>query len=568
MGDTILTVDNLRIVSDAGVPIVQNVSFSVARGEVLALIGASGSGKTTLALSALGHLRPGLHLQEGRVTLAGIDLLAAPRRQLNGLRGRKVAYVAQSAAAAFNPRIRLMNQVTEAARIHRTQWASSAQQRALALFQSLSLPDPERVSRRFPHEVSGGQLQRFMIAMGLQEEPLLLVCDEPTSALDVTTQVEVMRLLKRAIHDNNTAALFVSHDLAVVAQIATRIIVLRSGHVVETGTTEEILNRPQADYTKELIAACRHLSVKAAGKGSTQGQITHLPAASPLLEVSRLTAGYGRLDNGQPVATTLRDVSLRVGRGEIVAVIGESGSGKTTLARVIAGLHEPASGTVMLQGKSLAGADRSRSLDERRLVQLVFQTADTALNPKQKIRQILGRTLKFFHGTRRQAAEARMIELLNMVQLPATYLDRLPSELSGGEKQRVNLARALAANPEVLICDEITSALDTIVARSIIALIERLRSELGLAIIFISHDLATVASIADRVTVLRQGRVVESGSAATVLAAPADPYTKLLIASVPELRPGWLEEAVAARQQLELAPPGQVAREDRASLMS
>ncbi|WP_137389455.1 ABC transporter ATP-binding protein [Rhodoligotrophos defluvii] len=567
MGDTILTIENLSVASDAGTAVVQDVSLTVDRGEVLALIGASGSGKTTLALAALGHLRPGLHVQQGRVALAGVDVLAAARRALNGLRGRKVAYVAQSAAAAFNPRIRLMDQVTEAARIHRTQPAALARERALQLFRSLSLPEPEQVSRRFPYQVSGGQLQRFMIAMGLQEEPLLLVCDEPTSALDVTTQVEVMRLLKRAIHDNHTAALFVSHDLAVVAQIATRIVVLRGGRVVEMGTTDDILNRPQADYTRELIAACRHLSVKSAGKGSAPGQITRLPAAGPLLQVERLVAGYGRLANGIPAVTTLRDVSLKVGRGEILAVIGESGSGKTTLARVIAGLHIPAAGRVTLQGKALAGADRKRTLEERRRIQLVFQMADTALNPKQRIRRILGRTLKFFHGTKGQAAEERMTDLLQMVQLPVGYLDRLPSELSGGEKQRVNLARALAANPDVLICDEITSALDTIVARSIITLIERLRSELGLAIIFISHDLATVASIADRVVVLRKGAQVESGATATVLAAPADPYTRLLVASVPELRPGWLEEAVAAREELERSAAVQ-GREDRASLSS
>ncbi|MFA6964343.1 ABC transporter ATP-binding protein [Bosea sp. (in: a-proteobacteria)] len=263
-----------------------------------------------------------------------------------------------------------------------------------------------------------------------------------------------------------------------------------------------------------------------------------------------LNAGYGKVAGGVPQIPTLHGVDLQVGKGEIVAVIGESGSGKTTLARVIAGLHAPASGTVTLNGETLAGLDAQRTAAQRRLVQLAVQMADTALNPKHRLRRILGRVLFFFHGLNGAAAESRMRELLAMVSLPAHYLDRYPTEISGGEKQRVNLARALAAEPEILICDEITSALDTIVAGQIVALVKRLRDELGLTIIFISHDLATVASIADRVTVLRHGRVVEAGESAAVLSAPTDPYTRLLVASVPELRQGWLEDAAAMRAAL------------------
>jgi len=556
MSTNILTVDGLRIATTTGMPVLDGISLRVCRGEVLALIGASGSGKTTLALAALGHLRPGLRATGGSVRLDGVEMLTAPQPVLNRMRGRVASYIAQSAAAAFNPRMRLGDQVVESALLHRSQSAVQARARAQDLFGYLSLPNPDRIGTRFPYQVSGGQLQRFMIAMGLQEEPLLMVCDEPTSALDVTTQVEVMRLLKQAILDNDTAALFVSHDLAVVAQIATRIAVMRAGEIVEIGDTEQIINAPREDYTRELIAACQHLSL-----GALAQRPARLPAsADATLSVKGVVAGYGKVSNGKPSIATLHGVDLEVRKREIVAVIGESGSGKTTLARVIAGLHAPASGTVTMSGETLTGLDAQRTAAQRRRVQLAVQMADTALNPKHRLRRILGRVLAFFHGIKGAAAEARMLELLAMVSLPPHYLDRYPTEISGGEKQRVNLARALAAEPEILICDEITSALDTIVAAQIIALVKRLRDELGLTIIFISHDLATVASIADRVTVLRHGRVVEAGESAEVLSAPKDPYTRLLVASVPELRQGWLEDAAAMRAtlatELETSRPG------------
>ncbi|MDX3809049.1 MAG: ABC transporter ATP-binding protein, partial [Bosea sp. (in: a-proteobacteria)] len=548
MNEALLSIDGLTISTTAGKPVLQGVSLQVARGEVLALIGASGSGKTTLALSALGHLRPGLMHAGGDVRLTGIDMLRAAPKTLSAMRGRSAAYIAQSAAAAFNPRIRLADQVVESALLHRSQTEKAARARALDLFRYLSLPAPDHIGTRFPYQVSGGQLQRFMIAMGMQEEPDLLVCDEPTSALDVTTQVEVMRLLKRVIADNSTSALFVSHDLAVVAQIATRIAVMRAGRIVEIGPTEQIINAPRESYTRELIAACAHLSLAALAKKPNGTRAKD--AQPPVIAARDIVAGYGPVVDGRPQVPTLHGVDLAAGKGEIVAVIGESGSGKTTLARVIAGLHAPASGSLTLAGQPLAGRDEARSAPDRRRIQLVMQMADTALNPKHRLRLILGRVLAFFHGLKGKAAEDRMVELLGLVSLPAEYLDRFPTQLSGGEKQRVNLARALAANPQVLICDEITSALDTIIAGQIIDLVKRLRDELGLTIIFISHDLATVASIADRVTVLRRGRVVEAGESEAVLSAPQDPYTRVLVASVPELRQGWLEEAAATRERL------------------
>jgi peptide/nickel transport system ATP-binding protein len=530
----------------SGKPIINGVSLTVHPRQVVALIGASGSGKTTLALTALGHLRPGLVLTRGMVTLAGTEVLSAAPPVLRHLRGRAVAYIAQSAAAAFNPRILLNRQVTEPSRAHASRSKAEALATAHRSYGLLGLPQVDSIGDRYPHEVSGGQLQRFMIAMGLQEKPQLLVCDEPTSALDVTTQVGVLRALKKGIQDTGSAALFVSHDLAVVAQIADFIAVLRRGTLVEFGATAQILAAPTQLYTRELLQACRHMA--AVPHPVAQAR----PKREPLLQVQSLSAGFGGTAKGVPPALmVLHEVDLTVRHGEVSAVIGESGSGKSTLASVIAGLHPASTGLVRLGGQTLQPAIHDRSLRDRQRVQLVLQSAETALNQKHTVGQILGRVLTFFNTVPKHKRDARIAELLELVQLPPEYASRRVGRMSGGEKQRVNLARALAAEPELLICDEITSALDTIVASAIISLIESLRDKLGLAIVFISHDLATVASLADYVTVLRRGRVVEQGGTHAVLAAPQDPYTQLLIASVPELRVGWLEETVVRRPDIE-----------------
>lgn len=520
-----------------GRPVVNGISLQVARGEVLALIGESGSGKTTLALTALGRVRPGLAIRHGAVRLDDRDMLTASSRELRRLRGSKVAYIAQSAAMSFNQRMRLDRQVTEPARMHDAMPSVQALRQAHKLYRKLGLPSPETIGSRYPHQVSGGQLQRFMIAMGLLLNPNLVVCDEPTSALDVTTQVDVLRALKAGIRENDTAALFVSHDLAVVAQVADRIAVLKKGELVECGTTAEILHDPKADYTRELIAACRRWPAadKPARVQACDGDLH--------LEASGIVAGYGAGSAGQPAIRILDEVSLKVKRGQVVAVIGESGSGKSTLARVVAGLLPQSAGTVRLAGADLPRGVSRRSRDQLRRVQMVFQSADTALNAKHTVGHILDRVLRFFGDVAPSRRQARVAELLEMVRLPAEYARRRPSQLSGGEKQRVNLARALAAGPEVLLCDEITSALDTVVAASIVALIEDLRDRLNLAIVFISHDMATVASLADQVVVLKQGTVVETGDTFEVLSTPSSAYTRLLLRSVPELRIGWLEDA-------------------------
>jgi peptide/nickel transport system ATP-binding protein len=550
--DIVLAIDRLVVGPRAGgAPVVDGVSLTVRKGEVLALIGESGSGKTTLALASLGHVRPGLAVRGGRIALGATELLHADEDMLRDLRGRRVTYVAQSAAASFNPSLRLDFQVTEPSRVHRLRSLAEALTSARRLYRRLDLADPDHIGSRFPHEVSGGQLQRFMVAMGLIEGPALVVCDEPTSSLDVTTQVEVLQALKAVIRDDDTAALFVSHDLAVVAQIADRIIVLRHGRLIEQGTTTEILNAPREPYTKELVAACRRWDKKALLR---QARTVIASPGPPILEAAGIVAGFGRRDRrtGLPAVVAVNGVDLSVGARQVVAAIGESGSGKSTLAQVIAGLHLPERGEIRLAGKVLAPAVADRSLEERRRVQVVFQMADTALNPRHSVGRILRRVLAFFGTVPRARREGRVVELLDMVRLRPDYAKRRPSELSGGEKQRVNLARALAAEPDILICDEITSALDTVVAAAIVRLVEDLRDRLGLAVVFISHDLATVASLADEVVVMRHGAVVERGPAAEILTQPMHAYTRLLVASVPELRVGWLEEA--ARRRALLAP--------------
>ena len=549
--DTLLSVENLRVEARIGpgrfAPIVRDVSFSVARGEVLALIGESGSGKTTIALSALGYARPGCRIAGGRVVLEGTDVLELDRESLRMLRGMRISYLAQSAAATFNPAITIGEQVTESAVLHGAMDQKRADARAVELYRRLELPDPENLGRRYPHQVSGGQLQRLMAAMALCSGPQLMVLDEPTTALDVTTQIEVLGAFKDIIRDQDTAAIYVTHDLAVVAQIADRILVLRGGEIMEMGDTAQIVSRPQHEYTRRLMAAIRPppaLGDEYARDAREQG------ARMPVMEVQDVTAGYGRVRDGKPAVTVLRNVDTRMARQSVLGVIGESGCGKSTLARVVAGLLPAAAGRVLLDDHPLAGRLEDRSLEQLRKVQIVFQSADVALNPRQKIGDILGRPLELYHDVSGEARKKRVAELLAMVELPASFASRYPEELSGGQKQRVNLARALAADPEVILADEVTSALDTIVGAAVIELLKGLRERLGVSYMFISHDLSTVASFADRIMVLYAGRVVEEGATRNILGLPSHPYTQLLLSSVPEARQGWLEEIMSSRAAL------------------
>ena len=546
--EKLFEVEDLRISAydDDGkeIEIVRGVSFDIHKGEVVALIGESGSGKTTISLATLAYTKPGLFFTGGECRLFGKDVLTMPPLEQRDLRGGNVAYLAQSAAATFNPAITINEQVTEAAVLHGRLTQEQANARAIELYHALELPDADRIGYRYPHQVSGGQLQRLMAAMALCSKPDLMVLDEPTTALDVTTQIEVLKAFKKVINEQNSAAIYVTHDLAVVAQVADHIVVLYRGEIMEQGSADQIINNPTHAYTRRLMEAVRPKPESGMGEvvsGDHDRVIDNI-------EVKDMTAGYGGIVNGEPVIPILKDINVRVRNGHVVGVIGESGCGKSTLARVMAGMLPPARGDIILDGKKLAGDLRDRKLEELQKVQFVFQMADTALNPKQLIGNIIGRPLEFYHGLTGRKKHAKVAEILEMVELPAAFANRYPMELSGGQKQRINLARSLAANPEVMLCDEVTSALDSIVGANVIKLLTNLRNKTGVSFVFISHDLSTVASFADEIVVLYAGRVVEQGPTDEVLEPPFHPYTRLLISSVPELRIGWLEDTMKKRE--------------------
>jgi peptide/nickel transport system ATP-binding protein len=537
----VVVVDKLTVVAGSAT-LVDALSFTINPGEVLALIGESGSGKTTTALALMGHARRGCRISGGSVRIGDIDVLALEPRQMRALRGRTVSYIAQSAAASFDPSRSILDQVVESAVIHGTLPRGEAELKAIALFRELALPEPESIGQRYPHQVSGGQLQRLMAAMALITDPDVVILDEPTTALDVTTQVEVLRAFRRVVRERQVTAVYVSHDLAVVAQMADHILVLRDGRMREVGTTERLLAAPQNEYTQSLLAAARP-APRAGGAAGAGAEV--------LLRVRGLSAGYGaRGPGGKPAITILEDIDLELKRGQAIGVIGESGSGKTTLARCVAGLLPPSTGTMEFDGRTLPPALRQRSRDDLRRIQIVFQSADTALNPSQTVERILARPLQFYRGLKGEPLRRRIDELLDLVKLPRTLAERLPGGLSGGQKQRVNLARALAADPDLILCDEVTSALDTVVGAAVLDLIAELRRELGVSYLFISHDLHTVRAVCDEIVVMRHGRKLAQVARADYDRGPHHPYYEELARAVPELRRGWLDELDRARPAL------------------
>jgi len=545
----LLRVSNLRVdaVSEQGrVPIVKDVSFSVNKGEVVALIGESGSGKTTIALATLGYARSGCRISGGEIDLDGVDVLSLNRKSLRRLRGRRISYLAQSASAAFNPALSIGEQVTEAAILHGVLSSADARRRAVELYKRLDLPGAERLGNRFPHQVSGGQLQRLMAARAMCSDPELLLLDEPTTALDVTTQIDVLAAFNDLIREQGTAAIYVTHDLALVAQIADRVVVLSNGEIRETGTVDQILNSPTDDYTKKLMAAIPQPPTRNSALPQTV-TTTGANVEEPLMAVRGINAGYGRDSHGNPAVMVLHDVSADVAAGSVVGVIGESGCGKSTLARVIAGLLPAHNGRILLAGDPLPYRVEDRDRKAIKAIQIAFQMADVALNPRHRIREILGRPVTLFLKLQGEERDRRILELLDMVGLPRSMINRYPGELSGGQKQRVNLARCLAAEPRLLLCDEVTSSLDTIVADSVIELLKHLGGKLALSYIFISHDLSRIATLADHVVVLYAGHVVETGATRDILAPPFHPYTNLLLSSIPELRRGWLDDVMKTR---------------------
>ena len=513
--------------------IVKGIDLTLRRGEVLGLIGESGAGKSTIGLAAMGYARPGCRISAGVVLFNGTDILKASEAERRQLWGSRIAYVAQSAAASFNPAHKLLDQCVEASLGHQIAAEDDAKRNAVDLFRRLRLPEPEQFGFRYPHQVSGGQLQRAMTAMAMSCRPDLIIFDEPTTALDVTTQIEVLAAIKDIVRQFNTAAIYISHDLAVVAQMADRVMVLRYGELVEEAPTRAMLSAPQKAYTKSLWA------VRSLRKEEETGD-------EILLDVQGVDASYGTLK-------VLHDINVKVPRGRTVAVVGESGSGKSTLARVITGLLPPRAGTIRFDGKPLPPRLKDRDKSLLRRIQMIYQMPDTALNPRRRVRDILGRPLKYHLGLSGAAREKRTLELLRMIELDERFLDRLPNELSGGQKQRICIARALAIDPELIICDEVTSALDQLVAEEILKLLLRLQKELNVSYLYITHDLATVKAIADEIVVMYQGRVVESGAKSQVLAPPHHEYTELLLSSVPEMDPDWLDGILKKRENASLS---------------
>ncbi len=584
-GDTVvLTLSGLRVETPTGDPIVEDVSLDLRRGEILGLVGESGCGKTTTALSLFGYAQGGARITEGEFTLGGerLDTWDAMR----AARGRLISYLPQSSGTALNPSLRVSAAIGDMLREHRGRIEAGAREAVLA---KVGLPDDAEFQRRFPHQLSGGQQQRVCTAIAIVGEPPMVVLDEPTTGLDVVTQARVLEELLRLRDEEGVAMLYVTHDLAVVAQIADRIAVMYAGRIVEQGPARSVLTKPRHPYTRGLLASIPdHASPRRlepmSGVVAGVGERPHgcafaprcplrrphcveaMPALEPVaaghdvrcfewqrtpelraeheqlaarmegreavLEVVQLRAEYrGR---GSAVVAA-EDVSFTVARGECVALVGESGSGKTTIARTIAGLHPVAAGAIRLSGDELAPLARRRSVEQRRRVQIVFQNPGEALNPRHTVRSTIARPLQVLQGLSRRAADAEVTRLLDQVRLPQRIADRYPLELSGGERQRVGIARALAPRPELIVCDEITSALDVSVQAAVLKLLADLREELGLSLLFITHDLGVVATIADRVLVLEQGLICEEGTVAAVLTSPSHPYTQRLLASAPSL---------------------------------
>lgn len=498
--------------------VVHGVDLALQPGQVLALVGESGSGKSVLANSLLGLLPTNAEVS-GSIRLDGVELLGASADKLRAVRGGRIGSIFQEPMRAFNPLFTIGQQIREAIAVHLQHEATTA--RVIELLISTGLPEPERIARSFPHQLSGGQLQRAMIAMAVSCRPVALIADEPTTALDVTVQAEILDLLRQTSAESGAAVLLITHDMGVVADLADDVAVMRQGELVEKAPVETLFSDPQHEYTKMLLSAVPRLGAARRPHRAKQPR-----ASSTVVEISNLSVHYGQKDQ----APALDRVSLKIGMGEVLGLVGESGSGKSTLGKVITGLAQPSSGQVFFDGQPL---NRRTLKSVRRELGIVFQDPASSLNPQHLLATSIAEPLQLHSKLNRAERSKRVAEILESVQLPASMANRYPHELSGGQRQRAALARALVLSPRLLIADEPTSALDVSVQARIIELLQELQQSHQFACLFISHDLAVVEQLADRVAVLRRGSLVEVGQTSEVLTQPREEYTQLLLASVP-----------------------------------
>ncbi|MCA3584221.1 MAG: ABC transporter ATP-binding protein [Methylocystis sp.] len=624
-GDVLIEVQNLSIGftgrSGKLLPVLRNIDLGVRRGETVGIVGESGSGKSTLALAMMGYLKHGLRVISGQSVFDGRDLLTMPSRELQRIRGGKIALIPQNSGQSLSPNLRVGAQLTEALALHGKLAPSAFSARVIQLLQQVRLPDPEVIASRYPHELSGGQQQRVAIAMALAGEPEALLLDEPTTGLDVTTQAHILELLSDIAVRFDKAMIYVSHDLGAIARVCSRVVVMYAGEIVLDGDATTVLTNPGHPYARGLLASiprrgnpdlpmalegrppppggagpgcsfvdrcaiaeapcraerpglqpllaggrvrCRlperaeSIPTKRDGKPASAGG----SFGEPLVRLSNLAISYarqslvdqllGRKPQGVP---TVDRVNIEIRQGEVIGLVGESGSGKSTILKAVAGLVGPASGEIAYdKSGALPATVEQRRPEQLREIQLIFQNPDESLNPRHTIGQILAQPLQLYFGLSGGALRERSIAILERVRLGAHYLDRLPSQLSGGEKQRVAIARAFAAEPKLLLCDEVTSALDVSVQAAVLDLLDQLRRDNGTTYIFVAHDLAVVRALSDRVAVLYQGRLCEIGPAAAVYSRPCHPYTEALLGAVLEPEPG-ARPILMAEDNMELSPP-------------
>ncbi|MBJ3775683.1 ABC transporter ATP-binding protein [Acuticoccus mangrovi] len=504
---------------------VDGISFDLAAGEILCVVGESGSGKSMAANAIMGLLPDLVRVERGTATFEGRDLLALPERAKQAIRGDRIAMIFQEPMTALNPLMRIGEQIAEVFEAHGKLSPRERRERAVALAAEVGLPDPAAIVHSYPFQLSGGQRQRAMIAMALALEPSILIADEPTTALDVTTQAQILDLIRNLQHRHGMAVMFITHDFGVVAEIATRVIVMRHGEIVEEGERETVLNAPQHDYTKRLLAAVPSDVVPTAGAVRD----------TPMLEVQHLRKTYttgGGLFAKPRVTHAVDDVSFAIAKGEVLGLVGESGSGKSTVGRCLVRLVEPDGGSVTIDGEEITSLDAAGLRRARRRAQMVFQDPYASLNPRTKIARAIAQG-PIAAGTPRREAMADARRLLETVGLDASAADRYPHEFSGGQRQRIGIARALAMRPELIIADEAVSALDVSIQAQVLELLRDLKDRFGLSILFITHDLRVAAQLCDRIAVMQKGRLVEIGKVADVFLNPQDDYTKRLLAAVP-----------------------------------